>query len=70
MNNLVAMKTLLPLQQANCAITQLYLSILSPHEAHIFLGTKCVSGLYCCYGNTVTDMFLSIIHASIFTVTH
>ena len=30
MDNLVAIETLLPWQQTNCAITQLYVSILSP----------------------------------------
>ena len=32
------MKTLLPWQQANCAITQLYESILNPYlNAHMFI---------------------------------
>ena len=51
MNNLVAMKTLLPWQQANCAITQLYESILSLYYAYMLIGTKCVTGLSGCYVN-------------------
>ena len=50
-DNLVAIETLLPWQQANCVITLLYVSILSPYKTHMFLGTKCVPGLPGCYGN-------------------
>ena len=45
------MEALLPWQQTKCAITQLYVSILSPYKEHMFLGTKCVTGLPGCYGN-------------------
>ena len=60
----------------DCSITQQYGSILSSYLMHIFLGTKCVTGLPCCYGNTVPDMFLRTMHISILssycgnTVTH
>ena len=50
-DNLVAMETLLPWQQVNCAITQLYMSILSPYEAHMFLETRCITGSPSCHGN-------------------
>ena len=51
------METLLSWQQANFAITQLYVSILSIYLAHMSLGTKCVAGLpgycgnHCNHGN-------------------
>ena len=48
------METLFPWQQANCAITQLCESILSSYFAHMFSGTKHITGVPGCYGNTVT----------------
>ena len=50
----------------DCSITQQYGSILSSCLIHIFLETKCITGLPCCYGNTVPDMFLWIKYISIF----
>ena len=64
MDKLVALETFLPWQQANCAITLLCESILSSYFAHMFLGTKHITGVHCCYGNTVPDMLLRIIHIS------
>ena len=60
----------------DCSITQQYGSILSSYLMHMFLQTKYITDLPCCYGNTVPDMFLRIIHISILpsycgtTVTH
>ena len=48
------METLLPWQQANCAITLLCESILSSYFANMFLGTKHITGVPGCYGSTVT----------------
>ena len=47
------MEALLPWQQANCAITQLYESILSPYQANtnMFLKTKRIAGFPDCHGN-------------------
>ena len=45
----------------NCSATQQYWSILS---SCLMLGAKCITGLICCYGNTVPDMFLRTIHIS------
>ena len=53
----------------DCSITQQYESILSSYLMHMFLGTKCITDLPCCYGNTVPDMFLRIIHISIYLLT-
>ena len=38
-DNFVAMETMLPWQQVNCAITHLYVSILNPYQALMLLGT-------------------------------
>ena len=46
------MEALLPWQQANCAITQLYESILRSYLARKFLGTKHITGAPGCYGST------------------
>ena len=70
------MEALLPMAMKNSSITQQYGSILSSYLMHIFLETRCITGLSCYYGNTVPDMFLRIIYISIFpfycgnTVTH
>ena len=48
------METLLPQQQANCGITLLCESILSSYFAHMFLGTKHITGAHGYHGNTVT----------------
>ena len=52
MNNLDAMEALLPQQQANCAITHLYDSILSSYLAHMLLG-KNIIGAPVFQGSTV-----------------
>ena len=50
--------------------------INSSYLIHMLIGIKCITGLLCCYGNTVPDMLLRIIHISILpsycrnTVTH
>ena len=50
-DHLCCYETLLAWEQANCAITQLYVSILGPYQAHMLFGTKCANGLHGCYGN-------------------
>ena len=45
------METLLPWQPENCALTQFYVSILSPYYAYMLFGTKCVAGLPGLFGN-------------------
>ena len=53
-DNLVTIETLLPWQPVNCAINWLYVSILSLHKAHVFLGTKYVNAYLVAMVTTVT----------------
>ena len=60
---LAALEALLPWQ--NFLITQQYGSILCSHLTHMFIGTKCITGLSCCHGKAV--MLLRKRHNSILT---
>ena len=47
--NLVAIEMLSTRQQENCAITQLYTSILNSYLAHMFFAMIYITGLPGCY---------------------
>ena len=53
MDKLVAIETLLPWQQPNCAINSLCESILSSYFEHV-PWDKNITGVPGCYGSTVT----------------